>query len=359
MAKKKPEKILTLEERYDLMAKKFSGSIVQSLSKPTIKAVEVLSTGCLGIDRIIGGGGWYRTGFNQVWGRPSIGKTTLLTSTAADASLKGMTTAYIDVEQKQDTDYFRECVIASGGNPEHITQVKPDSGAACLEIVLKLVGWVDLIIIDSITAVVSTAVMDTDDIEQTFWANQAKLLTQFVNAIRPKLGTCGPFNEQRPVPTAIVGISQARANMRTTGKGDGLYAPGPWAWKHAMAIDIKLLGEKKKFGFEGELIGIEAKAQVKKNVIGKPTLETGFDLLYGKGIDRALDALRTGKDMGLVVTKGAWYKFADGTAIGNGLDRAAEALRAEPETLAKLRQDIAERIRNEALVSSEEAPQEV
>lgn len=360
MAKKKQvERIETFEERVDRLAGKFKGSIIQPLAEATIRPTETISTGSLAIDRALEGGGWYCTGFNQVWGRPGIGKTTLVSDTAAELSLQKKRTAYFDVEMKQQTDYFRECVIASGGDPEYITQFKPDSGAACLEMALELTGWVDLLILDSITTIVPTVVLDTDDVEQVFWAARSKLLTQFVDIIRPKLGTCGPFNKQRPVPTAIVGICQARADMKSRGYGDGLYAPGPWAWKHAIAIDLKLLGGKPKKGFDGEPVGIEATAQVKRNMIGRPTLEAKIDILYGLGIDKAADAIRVGLDYGMVIKEGTWFRWPDKTAIGNGMPRAAEALRAEPEVLAKLRQEIAERIRNESLVSSEEAPQEV
>ena len=360
MAKKKGVVVdgKTLEERLEQMTRKFGQSIIQPLSRATIKRLEVISTGCLALDQITEGGGFPRTCFSEIWGRQSIGKTSLLSSCAAELSELGGSTVLIDMEHKLQTDYFKECVEAAGGVAAYITQIKPATGRDCLESVLDLIGFADLIIIDSIAAVVTTAQMDAGDVEDKFWAAQARLITEFVQRVRPKLGVCGPHNPLMPVATAIVGINQVRADMEAKG-GDKLKASGAWAWRHALSLQIKLTGGSVKVGFDGLPAWIEVNSWVRKNVIGRPDRRATFGIRFGVGIDPAMDVIQVGTELGVIVKKGSHYYLPDETKLGQGVDRVAEVLTAQPKLLAQLRQETAERIRNEALVSSEEAPQEV
>jgi recombination protein RecA len=321
--------VTTFEQEIKRFEKKHEKTIFQRMSEPTKVPLEVLPMGSLRVAAITNGGGLPVRSVTQLYGPESCGKTTLAVEIAAENSRFDRQVVYFGFEQKLLTDYFKMCAVNAGGNMDKIMFIKPDSGAIGLDMISALIGKVPLIIIDSISACSPTKTIDPDDgIEKVFMGAHARLIGDWINSARFKLGRSGvPGQSDVPIATAILALNQVRAEF--SGFGDGMRFPGGWAWRHALALNIKIARGKKKGQDDKRTMG-RTRALVVKNTIGAPAHEVTYPIIFNHGIDRADDTLRAGLDWGIIENRQARY-FLDGVRLAHGENKILEYLRGMPQ----------------------------
>jgi recombination protein RecA len=338
--------------------------------RETSPQIPVISTGCLRLDWALGAGGVGRNRCTEVWGPDKGGKSSLLATMAAILSVMPQvdgreygTSAIIDIEKKTDRGYFEQCFINSGGNwgtkdEPRCVFLQPDSGVGSLEIALAFVGKVDLVAYDSLTWFTPSKIEDENaGIEDSFWALQARIMGPYLQRLSSLLFKCGR-DKSLPVPTAFVGVCQARGetDQYRAKYREGLRPGGPKSWKHIRSTQIFMrpfgygLG-KPVYGTNGETYGAMTKIVVEKNVIGKPRQyveKPPVMLKFGTGIDLGDDALQMGLEMGLVEYRKPGYYWPGGERFAVGAQRAREYLNDNPGERDRLRAEISQRIQERA-----------
>ncbi|KJK24473.1 recombinase RecA [Cupriavidus sp. 2MCAB6] len=299
------------------------GSIMKMGDAEVEQDIQVVSTGSLGLDIALGVGGLPRGRVVEIYGPESSGKTTLTLQVVAEMQKLGGTCAFIDAEHALDVNYASKLGVAVGD----LLISQPDTGEQALEITDALVrsGSVDLIVIDSVAALVPKAEIE-GEMGDSLPGLQARLMSQ---ALRKLTGTIKRTN------CLVIFINQIRMKIgvmfgspETTTGGNALkfYA--------SVRLDIRRIGSIKK---GDEVIGNETKVKVVKNKVSPPFREAFFDILYGQGISRQGEIIDLGVDAKIVEKSGAWYSYK-GEKIGQGKDNAREYLRENP--------DIADEIEN-------------
>ncbi|WP_420997730.1 recombinase RecA [Cupriavidus sp. 30B13] len=304
--------------------KQFGKGSIMKLGEAEIdQDIQVVSTGSLGLDIALGVGGLPRGRVVEIYGPESSGKTTLTLQVVAEMQKLGGTCAFIDAEHALDVNYASKLGVAVGD----LLISQPDTGEQALEITDALVrsGSVDLIVIDSVAALVPKAEIE-GEMGDSLPGLQARLMSQ---ALRKLTGTIKRTN------CLVIFINQIRMKIgvmfgspETTTGGNALkfYA--------SVRLDIRRIGSIKK---GDDVIGNETKVKVVKNKVSPPFREAFFDILYGQGISRQGEIIDLGVDAKIVEKSGAWYSYK-GEKIGQGKDNAREYLRENP--------DIADEIEN-------------
>ncbi|MBL3284472.1 Protein RecA [Rickettsiales endosymbiont of Paramecium tredecaurelia] len=290
------------------------GSIMRLGQRPNID-IEVISTGSLGLDLALGIGGLPKGRIIEIFGPASSGKTTLTLHAIAEAQKTGGTCAFIDVEHALDPVYAKKL----GVNIDQLLISQPDTGEQALEIADTLVrsGGVDLIIIDSVAALVPKAEIE-GDMGDSHVGLQARLMSQ---ALRKLTGSISKTN------CIVIFINQIRmkigvmfGNPETTTGGNALpfYA--------SVRIEIKRIGALK----QGEdVIGSQTRVKVVKNKLAPPFRTVDFDILYGKGVSRAAEIIDLGVRGDLIEKSGSWFSYKD-SKIGQGKENARKFLEDNP-----------------------------
>jgi recombination protein RecA len=292
------------------------GSIMRLGVGEVVEAIEVVSTGSLGLDIALGVGGLPRGRVVEIYGPESSGKTTLTLQVIAQMQKLGGTAAFIDAEHALDTGYAQKL----GVNLQELLISQPDTGEQALEIVDALVrsGSVDLVVIDSVAALTPKAELE-GEMGDSLPGLQARLMSQ---ALRKLTGTVKKTN------TMVIFINQIRmkigvmfGNPETTTGGNAL------KFYCSVRLDIRRTGSIKR---GEEVIGSETKVKVVKNKVAPPFKVAEFDILYGEGISREGEIIDLGVEAKIVDKSGAWYAYK-GEKIGQGKDNAREFLRENPD----------------------------
>ena len=292
------------------------GSIMRLGDSDTIKDIEVVSTGSLGLDIALGVGGLPRGRVVEIYGPESSGKTTLTLQVIAEVQKIGGTAAFIDAEHALDPQYAQKI----GVNVQELLISQPDNGEQALEIVDMLVrsGSVDVIVIDSVAALTPRAEIE-GEMGEPQMGLQARLMSQ---ALRKLAANIKRSN------TMLIFINQIRmkigvmfGNPETTTGGNALkfYA--------SVRLDIRRIGAIKK---GDEILGNETRVKVVKNKVAPPFKKAEFDILYGEGISREGEIVELGVLHNLVEKAGAWYSY-NGEKIGQGKDNSREYLKQNPD----------------------------
>ena len=291
------------------------GSIMRLGNNDTPPDIEVVSTGSLGLDVALGVGGLPRGRVIEIYGPESSGKTTLTLHVVAEMQKLGGTCAFVDAEHALDTQYAQK--LGVDFNDLLISQ--PDTGEQALEMVDALVrsGAVDLIVVDSVAALVPRAEIE-GDMGDSLPGLQARLMSQ---ALRKLTASIGRSN------CTVIFINQIRMKIgvmfgspETTTGGNALkfYA--------SVRLDIRRIGSIKK---GDEIVGNETKVKVVKNKVAPPFKEVFFDIIYGEGISREGEIIDMGVAQGIIEKSGAWYSYGT-ERIGQGKDNVREYLRQNP-----------------------------
>jgi recombination protein RecA len=308
------------------------GSIMKLGSRPVI-SVPIISTGSFSLDRALGIGGLPRGRVSEIFGPESSGKTTLALHAVAEAQRQGGIAAFVDAEHALDTAYARRL----GVNCDELLVSQPDTGEQALEITDMLVrsGAIDIIVIDSVAALVPRAEIE-GDMGDAHMGLQARLMSQ---ALRKLTGTIGK------TMTCVIFINQIRmkigivfGNPETTTGGNAL------KFYSSVRLDIRRTGAIK----DGQdIIGNRTKVRVVKNKMAPPFKDAEFDIMYGDGISREGDLLDVGVDAGVVDKSGSWYSYS-GERIGQGRENVKKFLKDNPD----LYEDLLVKVR-ETMGSSE------
>ena len=322
------ERTKALEAAVSDIKKRFGDGAVMRLGEAHHLAVEVVPTGSLALDLALGVGGIPRGRVTEVYGPEASGKTTLCQHIVAEAQRLGGVCAYIDMEHALDPAYAARC----GVQVEDLYISQPDTGEQALEIAETLVrsGAVDVVVIDSVAALVPRAEIEGDMGDATM-GMQARLMSQ---ALRKLSGAIKQTN------TAVIFTNQLRmkigvmfGNPETTTGGRALkfYA--------SVRLDMRRI-ESIKVG--QEVVGNRVRVRVVKNKVAPPFREAVFDVIYGKGIARARDIIHTGESLGVVKRSGAWYSYGD-VRLGQGVAQAAQFLEENPDLAAQIEGEIREK----------------
>lgn len=320
------------------------GSIMRLGAGEVVEDIQVVSTGSLGLDIALGVGGLPRGRVVEIYGPESSGKTTLTLQVIAEMQKLGGTCAFIDAEHALDVQYAAKL----GVKASELLIAQPDTGEQALEIADALVrsSSVDLIVIDSVAALVPKAELE-GDMGDSLPGLQARLMSQ---ALRKLTGTIKRTN------CLVIFINQIRmkigvmfGNPETTTGGNALkfYA--------SVRLDIRRIGAIKK---ADEVIGSETRVKVVKNKVAPPFREAIFDILYGEGISREGEIIDLGVQAKIVEKAGAWYSY-NGERAGQGKDNAREYLRENPDIAREIENKVRASFGVNAVTSVDEIPEKV
>jgi len=305
------------------------GAIMRLGDTSAVRDIDVISTGSLNLDVALGVGGLPRGRVVEIYGPESSGKTTLTLEVIAQAQKAGGTAAFIDAEHALDPRYAGKI----GVNVDELLVSQPDTGEQALEIADMVVrsGAVDVVVIDSVAALVPKAELE-GDMGDTHVGLQARLMSQ---ALRKLTSNIKRSN------TLVIFINQIRMKIgvmfgspETTSGGNALkfYA--------SVRLDIRRIGAIKR---GDEVVGNETRVKVVKNKVAPPFRQVEFDILYGEGFSREGELLDLGVANNLVDKSGAWYSYK-GERIGQGRDNVREFLKKTPEMAAEIDKSLRDKL---------------
>jgi recombination protein RecA len=297
------------------------GSIMRLGSRDVLVPVSVIPTGCLSLDLALGVGGFPRGRVVEVYGPESGGKTTMTLHVIAEAQKLGGIAAFIDAEHALDPIYARKL----GVDVDNLLVSQPDNGEQALEIAQTLIrsGSVDVIVVDSVAALVPKAELE-GDMGDPSMGLQARLMSQALRkltGIVSKSKTCLIFINQI---REKIGVMFGNPETTTGGRALKFYA--------SIRLDIRRIQAIK----EGDrVIGSRTRGKVVKNKVAAPFREAEFDILYGEGISREGDLIDLGVDKGVLEKSGTWISFA-GERMGQGRENARVFLKENKDIREKL-----------------------
>ncbi len=300
------------------------GSIMR-LGTDSHVRVDAIPTGALNLDAAIGVGGIPRGRVTEIYGPESSGKTTLCLHVVANAQRTGGVAAFIDAEHALDVDYARKL----GVDVEGLLISQPDTGEQALEICEILVrsGAVDVVVVDSVAALVPKAEIE-GDMGDSHVGLQARLMSQALRKLT------GAISRSR---TSVVFINQLRekigvmfGNPETTTGGKALkfYA--------SLRLDIRRIGAVKD---KDEVVGSHVRVKVVKNKVAAPFRQAEFDIMYAEGISHTSLLVDIGAESGIIDKSGAWYSYKD-QKIGQGRENAKLYLKDNPAMMAEIEEKV-------------------
>lgn len=323
---------VTLNKQFSTDENKVTTSLVR-LDKKLGVPMPSYSTGMMSVDYgVIGCGGIPKGRIIEIFGPPSAGKTTITLEIIADVQAQGGIAAFVDAEHALDPNYAQ----ALGVNVKELMVSQPDSGEQALETVeaLALSGAVDIVVVDSVAALTPQAELD-GEMGDSHMGLQARLMSQAMRKLR---GACARNNVTVIFINQIrekIGVMFGSPETTTGGKALPFYA--------SVRLDVRRLGgDGSKITSGGVEIGVKTKIKAVKNKAGAPFRQTEVNMIYGKGIDKFADMVKFAKDCG-VITGTSWLSF-NGEQLGQGLDKTVLTLRDNPDTVEKIKKEIAKAI---------------
>ncbi|MBW2658596.1 MAG: recombinase RecA [Deltaproteobacteria bacterium] len=316
VAEAKKGKISSIDNAISQIQRQFGKGSIMRLGSEKAQNIPVIPTGALSLDIALGVGGFPKGRVAEIYGPESSGKTTLALHVVAEAQRAGGTAAFIDAEHALDTTYANRL----GVDTDNLLVSQPDFGEQALDIAEILIrsGGVDVIVIDSVAALVPRAEID-GNAGDSHMGLQARLMSQ---AMRKFTGVLNRSN------TVLIFINQIRmkigvmfGNPETTTGGNAL------KFYSSLRLDIRRIGQIK----DGQdIIGNRTKVKVVKNKVAPPFKLAEFDIVYGEGISKIGDILDLAVDMEIVDKSGSWYSYLD-ERIGQGRENAKSFLADQPE----------------------------
>ena len=327
MSEQNTEKKRALEVALSQIEKQFGKGSVMKLGEYQAMNVEAIPTGALGLDIALGIGGVPRGRIIEVFGPESSGKTTLALHVIAEAQKMGGEAAFIDAEHALDPVYAKHL----GVDIDNLIVSQPDTGEQALEITESLVrsGALDVIVVDSVAALVPKAEID-GDMGDSHMGLQARLMSQALRKL------AGAINKSK---TVIIFINQLRekigvmfGNPETTTGGRALkfYA--------SVRLDIRKIENIKQ---DGEIVGNRARVKVVKNKVAPPFREAEFDIVYGKGISKEGNILDMAVNLDIIEKSGSWFSY-NGEKIGQGRENVKQYLHNNPEVMEEVEKKVRE-----------------
>jgi recombination protein RecA len=329
------EKRKSLENTLSKIEKDFGKGAIMRLGDKTGVGVESIPTGVLSLDVALGIGGVPRGRIIEIYGPESSGKTTLAQHIIAEAQQKGGIAAFVDAEHALDPEYAKNL----GVNIDELLVSQPDTGEQALEITEELVrsGAIDVIVIDSVAALVPKAEID-GEMGDSHMGLQARLMSQ---ALRKLTGIVGKTR------TTVIFINQLRqkigimfGNPETTTGGNAL------KYYASLRMDIRKIETLKR---DGQEFGNRVRVKVVKNKVAPPFRISEFDIIYGEGVSKVGCILDSAVDMNIVNKSGSWFSYND-SKLGQGRDKAIEFLKENTVILAEIESVVRSRIKSSVVV---------
>lgn len=317
-------KVKALGMALETIEKQFGKGSIMKLGESQHTAVETTPTGALSLDIALGGG-IPKGRIIEIYGPESSGKTTLTLHAIAEVQRAGGTAAFIDAEHALDPAYAKRI----GVDVENLLLSQPDNGEQALEITETLVrsNAVDLIVVDSVAALVPRAEIE-GDMGDSLPGLQARLMSQALRKLT------GVINRSKG---SVIFINQIRmkigvmfGNPETTTGGNAL------KFYSSVRMDIRRIGQIKQ---GEEVIGNRTRVKVVKNKIAPPFRQAEFDIMYNQGISKAGDVLDLAAAADIVEKSGAWYAYS-GEKIGQGREAAKKYLEENPKVLEEISQKV-------------------
>ena len=320
-----PEKRKALDAAMSQIEKQFGKGSVMKLGDFKETSVDAISTGALNLDIALGIGGIPRGRIIEIYGPESSGKTTLALHAVAEAQKTGGEAAFIDAEHALDPAYAKKI----GVDIDNLIVSQPDTGEQALEIAEALIrsGAIDIVVVDSVAALVPKAEID-GDMGDAHVGLQARLMSQ---ALRKLAGTINKTN------ATIIFINQLRekvgvmfGNPETTAGGRAL------KYYASVRMDIRRVEAIKQ---DGEVVGNRTRVKVVKNKVAPPFREAEFDIVYGKGISKEGSVLDLAVTLDIIEKAGSWFSY-NGEKIGQGRENVKKLLAEDPKFMAEVEKKV-------------------
>ena len=315
------EKLDALNHVLGKIEKDFGKGSIMRLGEASSMVVDSISTGSIGLDIAVGIGGLPRGRIVEIYGPESSGKTTVALHTVAEAQRNGGIAAFIDAEHALDPVYAR----ALGVDVDNLIISQPDTGEQALEITEALIrsGAIDIIVIDSVAALVPKAEIE-GDMGDSHVGLQARLMSQ---ALRKLTGSIKKSN------CVAIFINQLRekvgimfGNPETTTGGRAL------KFYSSVRLDVRKIDTIKQ---GDKVLGSRTRVKVVKNKVAPPFKQAEFDIMYGEGISKVGDLLDIASDIDIVKKSGAWYSYND-TKLGQGRENVKKFLQDNPDLIKEI-----------------------
>ncbi len=336
------EKQKALQTAIAQIEKQFGQGAVMKLGQTSTLNVESIPTGSIGLDIALGIGGLPRGRIVEIYGPESSGKTTVALQVVAQAQKRGGEAAFIDVEHALDPVYAK----ALGVDIDSLLVSQPDSGEQALEIAEALVrsGAIDVIVIDSVAAMVTKAEID-GEMGDTHVGLLARLMSQ---AMRKLTSVIGKSN------CVAVFINQVREKIGVS-YGNPETTPGGRALKFYSSVRIEVRkGEALKSG--SEIVGNRTRCKIVKNKVAPPFKEAEFDIMYGEGCSMEGEIVDLGVSLEIINKSGAWFSY-NGDRLGQGRENTKEYIKTHPELKEGLLKKIMEN-KDQLVMTSKKAKKE-
>jgi recombination protein RecA len=299
----------------DKIEKEYGKGSIMRLGDRPVHTLDAIATGALSLDVALGVGGLPRGRVIEIYGPESSGKTTLTLSIIAQAQKAGGIAAFVDAEHALDPDYAQRI----GVNINELLVSQPDTGEQALEITEQLVrsGAIDIVVIDSVAALVPKAEIE-GDMGDSHVGLQARLMSQALRKLTAIVGKTS---------TVVIFINQLRqkigvmyGNPETTTGGNAL------KFYSSVRLDIRKIETMKRDGVE---YGNRVKCRVVKNKVAPPFRVAEFDIIFGEGISSEGNLIDVASDLGIIKRAGTWFSYAE-HRLGQGRDKAREFLKENP-----------------------------
>ena len=315
------EKLNALNQALGKIEKEFGKGSVMKLGEATSMAIDVISTGSIGLDIAVGIGGLPKGRIIEVYGPESSGKTTVALHTVAEAQKQGGIAAFIDAEHALDPVYAK----ALGVDIDNLIISQPDTGEQALEIAEALIrsGAIDIIVVDSVAALVPRAEIE-GDMGDSHVGLQARLMSQ---ALRKLTGSIKKSNCVAIFINKLrekVGIMFGNPETTTGGRALKFYS--------SVRLDVRKIDTIKQ---GDKVLGSRTRVKVVKNKVAPPFKQAEFDIMYGEGISKVGDLLDIASDIDIVKKSGAWYSYND-TKLGQGRENVKKFLQDNPDLIKEI-----------------------
>jgi len=325
------EKQKALQLTLDKLEKTYGKGTIMRLGDNAIEAVDVISTGSIGLNAALGIGGLPKGRVIEIYGPESSGKTTLALHVIAESQKTGGIAAFIDAEHAFDRFYAQKL----GVDVENLLVSQPDNGEQALEITENLIrsGAIDIIVIDSVAALTPKSEIE-GEMGDSKMGLQARLMSQALRKLTStisKTATCCIFINQL---REKIGVMFGNPETTTGGNALKFYA--------SVRLDIRRQTQLK----EGdEVVGNHVKVKVVKNKVAPPFRKAEFDIIFGEGISRAFEIIDLATELNVIKKSGSWFSYGD-TKLGQGRDAVKKILQDNPELADELESKIMEALSN-------------
>lgn len=330
MASVADDKLKVLKLALDKIEKDYGKGSVMTLGDKQNDAVDVISTGSLGLDVALGVGGFPRGRIIEIYGPESSGKTTIAIHTIAEAQKKGGICAIIDAEHAFDASYAKKL----GVDVDNLIISQPDYGEQALEIADRLIssGAVDVVVVDSVAALVPKAELE-GEMGDSKMGLHARLMSQALRKLTATIsrtGCCCIFINQL---REKIGVMFGNPETTTGGNALKFYA--------SVRLDIRRISQIK----DGDVAsGNRTRVKVVKNKVAPPFRQVEFDLVFGEGVSKVGEIIDMGVELGVLSKSGSWFSYGD-TKIGQGRDAVKNFLQDNPEVATEVEGRIREMLK--------------